>query len=266
MATSVGFQGERGAFSEEAAYALFADDLSVACGYDDFDALVAGVEKGEVHYGLLPCENTIYGSIARAYDLLLEHAGVAIVDETVHRIEQCLIGTEKAKVAEVEQVLSHPVALEQCRRFLKQRGLRVVVVADTAGAVREVVAKNDARVAAIGPRFAVVQYGGSVLAESIQDETENVTRFFVISRNPGARRNLGRLCLAFVLPHRSGSLYEALGAVAGRGLNLRSLIARPRLGRPFEYVFYAELDCPAEIDAAALARTISPESRVLGRY
>jgi prephenate dehydratase len=277
----VGFQGESGAFSEEAALALFGAGIETR-GYADFDALVAAVDAGEVDRGLLPCENSIYGSIARAYDLLYAHERVTIVDETRLNVEQCLIGVPGAGAEGIERVLSHPVALEQCRAFLAQRpGVRAEAAEDTAGAVRTIVAHGDVRVAAIGPALAAERYGGTVLARAIQDEDENVTRFFAIAaagapaatalaeatNGTGAPPSgHGRACLAFALPHAAGSLHLALGKIADAGLNLRSLVARPRPKRPFEYVFYVELDCPPAFDAPALARQISDQSRVLGRY
>jgi 3-deoxy-7-phosphoheptulonate synthase len=261
-----GFQGESGAFSEEAARAYFGEEMETR-GYADFDALVEAVDAGEASYGLLPCENVIYGSIARAYDLLYAHDGVTIVDETRLNVEQCLIGMPGAKAAGIERVLSHPVALEQCRRFLSGRPqMRAEAVDDTAGAVRAVIAAADPRVAAIGPAQAAGRYGGEVLARAIADVAENVTRFFVIARRGTAGAGRGRACVAFALAHETGSLHRALGRIAEAGLNLRSLVARPYPGRPFEYVFYAELDCPPACDLHALVRRVAGESRVLGRY
>jgi prephenate dehydratase len=263
----VGFQGESGAFSEEAALALFGVEIE-ARGYVDFDALVDAVDAREASYGLLPCENSIHGQIARAYDLLYAHPNVRVVDDTVHRIVQNLIGVPGAKLEAIRRIESHPVALEQCRVFLAElSGVEIVAVADTAGAVRDVVGRGDPQVAAIGPAASAKRYGGVLLAPAVQDEAENYTRFFVISAEHDApRRHLGRAALALVLPHRPGSLHAALGVFAEQGLNLRALLARPLPGRPFEYIFYAELDCPdpALIDLTAAA--IGGETRLLGWY
>ncbi len=261
----VGFQGEPGAFSEEAAARLFGAIESR--GYPTFDALVEAVDTGEIPVGLLPCENSIHGPVTRAYDLLYMHPRVAIVDETVHRIVQTLIGIEGASLDGVRRVESHPVALEQCRRFLASLpGVEVVAVADTAGAVKDIVRQGDRAHAAIGPAASAQRYGGRVLADAIQDEAENFTRFFVIACEGVARRRLGRAVLAFVLPHQPGSLHSALGVFAERGLNLRALVARPLPGRPFEYIFYAELECEAEEAAKAAAAAVSGEVRLLGWY
>jgi prephenate dehydratase len=261
----VGFQGEPGAFSEEAATGLFgAVDTR---GYLNFDALLEAVDSGEIPFGLLPCENSIHGPVTRAYDLLYAHPQVRIVDETVYRIVQTLVGVPGAALAAIRRVESHPVALEQCRKFLSALpGLEVVPVADTAGAVRDVVRRNDPACAAIGPAASAQRYGGAILAGAIQDEPENYTRFFAIARDGTPRRSLGRAAFAFVLPHRPGSLHAALGVLAHGGLNLRALVARPLPGRPFEYIFYAELDSPNVGQAQAVMEAIGGESRLLGWY
>jgi prephenate dehydratase len=261
----VGFQGEPGAFSEEAATGLFGPVETR--GYLNFDALVEAVDRAEVPFGLLPCENSIHGPVTRPYDLLYAHPRVRIVDETVHRIVQTLIGPPGAALEAIRRVESHPVALEQCRKFLAAMPeVEVVPVADTAGAVRDVVRRGDPSVAAIGPPASAQRYGGVILAQAIADEPENYTRFFGIAREGTPRRSLGRAVLAFVLPHRSGSLHAALGALAERELNLRALVARPLPGRPFEYIFYAELDCPNAVQAQAVMEAVGGESRLLGWY
>lgn len=228
---------------------------------------MAAVDARDVEFGLLPCENTIYGPIARAYDLLLQYDGVAIVDETSHAIVQNLIGAPGATLEVVERILSHPVALEQCGAFLKARPhIKIEPVADTAGAVRGIVEGGDRRAAAIGSRLAAEIYGGVVLAPGVQDDRENVTRFLVIARDGKPRRHLGRMCVAFSLPHEPGSLYRALGAFAQRGLNLRSLVARPKERAAFEYRFVVELDWPPALEPEAFQLPGSLDVRVLGKY
>ena len=263
--TNVGFQGEPGAFSEEAASALFSPPQ--LRGYRTFDALVEGVANREVEYGLLPCENTIAGSIARAYDLLFVHPEISIVDETTHRVEQTLIGTNGATLTSLETVASHPVALDQCRRFFREHPhIAPAVVDDTAGAVRTIVERGDPRHGAIGPALAAERYGASILARGVADDSENFTRFFVIARDRPPRRHHGRATLSFVLPHKSGSLHGALGAIAERGMNLRSLVARPLPKRPFEYVFHVDLEAATEAEIHDLAACFGSDARVLGWY
>lgn len=260
-----GYQGEPGAFSEAAALELLGDVATR--GYRDFDALVEAVEAREVDCALLPCENSIHGSIARSYDLLFAHPKIRIVDETTHRVVQALIGAPGAALDDVRSVASHPVALEQCRRFLARLpGVRVDVSDDTAAAVRRCVESGDRSAAAIGSALAARRYGGVVLRDSVADEEENYTRFFLIALEGAPRRRAGRACIAFALAHRPGSLYEALGVIAAREVNVRSLLARPKPKTPFEYVFYLELDALEADDAERLARDVAPGARVLGAY
>ena len=261
----VGFQGEHGAFSEEAVTGLFGPVETR--GYLNFDALVEAVDSAEIPFGLLPCENSIHGPVMRAYDLLYAHPHVRIVDETMHRIVQNLIGLPGTRLEAIRRIESHPVALEQCRKFLGSlRHIEIVAVADTAGAVRDVLHRKDPACAAIGPAASAQRYGGAILADAVQDEAENYTRFFGIARDGTPRRSVGRAVLAFVLPHRPGSLHAALGVLADRDLNLRALVARPLPGRPFEYIFYAELDCPNPAQAQAVMEAVGGESRLLGWY
>lgn len=261
----VGFQGEAGAFSEAAAVALFGAVKTV--GFADFDALVEAVDAGAVDAALIPCENTIYGSIARTYDLLSQYDGLRIVDETTHRITQALMGTPDAQLDRIERITSHPVALEQCRAFLATRShVAVEAVPDTAGAVRAMMERGDPATAAIGPAPAAERYGAKVLVPNVQDDVENVTRFFAISRDHAPRRDLGRACIALDLPHQAGSLHAALGVAAERGLNLRSLIARPARGRPFHYRFYLELDRPEGATIEALREAFGSRMQLLGSY
>jgi len=274
---TVGFQGEGGAFSEAAALELFG--ALETRGFATFDELVAAVDAEAVDAGLIPCENTIYGSIARTYDLLAQYREVRIVGETTYAIVQALIGCPGAEVDGLESVASHPVALEQCRAFLAAHpNLRVRTVADTAGAVRAMMEAGDPRAAAIGPAPAAARYGARVLNANVQDDVENVTRFFAIARDGGGPSSLdsGRFapdarddkkaCVALDLAHEVGSLQAALGALAARGLNLRSLVARPARGRAFHYRFYVEFDGADGATLAALERHFGGRMQLLGRY
>jgi prephenate dehydratase len=263
---TVGFQGEPGAFSEEAANNLVPG--AQPRGYRTFWMLIAAVDGGEVDAALLPIENSISGQISANYDLLWMHPMLTIVDETVHRVVQSLLGVMGATIEGIREVRSHPVALEQCGRlFAAHPGWERTVVDDTAGAVREIVAQNDPGVAAIGSRSAANRYGASILAEAVQDNPENFTRFFLVRRNDGESRAGARACVALALADRPGSLRDALSAFADQDLNLRSLVSRPAPDAgPFKYRFYCEID---RAEPAALTRALAEidgESRILGAY
>ena len=262
----VGFQGEPGAFSEEAANELIVG--AETRGYRTFAMLIDAVQDGEIDAALLPIENSISGQIASNYDLLWSHPGLSITGETVHRVVQSLIGIKGARIDEIAEVRSHPVALEQCGRlFAAHPNWKRTVVDDTAGAVREIVAGGDRRVAAIGSGTAARRYDAAILAESVQDNPENFTRFFLIRRESSAQPKLGRACVAIALADRPGSLRDALSAFADENLNLRSLVSRPAPDEgPFKYRFYCEIE-RADPDAMARALAkIDGHKRVLGAY
>jgi prephenate dehydratase len=267
VTVSVGFQGEPGAFSEEAALALLGDARPE--GFLNFDALVEAVDAGRVALGLLPVENSIYGQIPRSYDLLWMHPALRIIDETLHHVVQALVGTPGATLETVREVRSHPVALEQCRRLLEAHpGWEPVVVEDTAGAVREIMELRDPGIAAIGPASSAKRYGAIVLRDAVQDDDDNFTRFFLIARDGAARRDLGRACVAIGLlrSEKPGTLRDALSAFADESINLRSILSRPSRSGPFTYRFYCELE---GVDRAKLDRAlarIDGEAKILGIY
>jgi prephenate dehydratase len=260
----VGYQGEPGAFSDAAARALIPG--ANTRGYASFDELVAAADRSEIPYALLPVENSIFGPIARSYDLLWAHPALVVTDETVHRVVMNLIGAKEATEEGIVEIRSHPVALEQIRRYADARpSWKRTVVEDTAGAVAQIVAANDPRVAAVGPALAAELYGGKILRAGIQDDAENFTRFFLLQRNGTARRNLRRACIAFELNNRAGALRDALSVFADRGIDLRSLVSRPDRRNPFNYRFYCEIaDVDATLHEALTA--ISGSTRVFGVY
>jgi prephenate dehydratase len=182
MNEAVGFQGEHGAFSEEAIRALLGSVPTR--GYHDFESVVAALVSGDVGQVLLPFENTICGRIDRVYNLLAHYVNLRIVTETVHPIEQCLIGLPGASITQLTRVASHPAALAQCRRFFSQHPhLQASEAHDTAGMVRRIVEIGDPHFAAIGPALAAERYGAEVLERGIQDRRDNFTRFLLIVRS-----------------------------------------------------------------------------------
>jgi prephenate dehydratase len=262
---TVGYQGQAGAFSDEAARRLVAD--AETAGYTTFDELVAAVDREDVTYGLLPVENSIYGAIARSYDLLWEYPAIRIVDEIVFPIVQNLIGLPGAQLTAIREVRSHPVALEQVRRLTDSHPeWRRVVVDDTAAAVADVVAGGDPTVAAIASSLAATRYGAEVLLPAVQDDEDNFTRFFLLQRLGFARRRLGRACVALELANEPGSLRDALSAFADRAINLRSLVSRPSRSRAFAYRFYCEIDTVDDERLRGALASIPGQNAIFGTY
>jgi len=261
----VAYQGEPGAFSEDAARQLVPG--AETRGFGTFDETFSSAQFGATDAALLPVENSISGAVPRVYDLLWGDPAMRIVDEIVYRVVQNLIGTSDATLDCILEVRSHPVALEQCRIFLAQHPqITSTVVPDTAGAVREIIDLGDSSVAAIASELAAERYGARLVLPAIQDVADNFTRFFLIRRYGKAAQAPKRACIALVLAHRPGALRDALSAIADQGLNLRTIASRPAFDAPFTYRFYLEIEDveTAKLDAA-LAR-IDGTTRILGSY
>jgi prephenate dehydratase len=271
---TVAYQGHAGAFSDVAARRLVPGARTR--GYGSFDATAAALDAGEADFAVLPVENAIAGPVPRNYELLWEHPSLRIRAETTLEIEMCLIGTNGASEATIREIRSHPVALEQVRRYGAAHGWKQSTATDTAGAVRDVVALADPAVAAIGPALAAEIHGGTILARGIQDEAENYTRFFLIARGPAAvdaaasgpdAAVIGdRACVGITVEDHPGSLRDALSAFADRDIDLRFLIARPDRRVPFSYRFFVELVNVNDARLEAALAAIGGEQRILGRY
>jgi prephenate dehydratase len=264
----VAYQGEPGAYSDEAVAALFpeAEPVGFATFRLTFDALVVGA----VDAAVLPVENSTAGVVQEVSDLLWDLPSLRIVREHVQPVRHCLLGWP----GPVERALSHPQALAQCDAYLHSRQIRSVSFHDTAGAARAVAERREPGTAAIASKSAAQRYGLYVLAEGIQDDSENRTRFVVVERGQAARPQgapEGSKCsLAFVTAHRPGSLAQALDCFARRQMNLTRLDSRPMKGRPFEYRFYLDFGMNGDASAAEAAlhdlEDVSAEVRLFGTY
>src|SRR5487761_155014 len=269
----VAFQGERGAFSEEAAVSLLGETIE-AVPRPSFDALFSAIQEGAADYALAPIENTLAGSVHQSYDLLLE-SRLHIVGEVIHPIAHYLSGPPNATLDRLASVQSHPVALAQCEHLFRAHPqLQRVASLDTAGSVREVVAANDPSQAAVGGKRAAEIYGGKILLEHIEDHRENYTRFLLLSpqseppQHINARAN--KLSLVIQLPHQPGALHRALAIFARREINLLKIESRPILGRPWQYCLYLDLQAALHNPDTAAAleelRLCAAEVRLLGSY
>ncbi len=266
----VAFQGEPGAFSEEAALALLGDTVDLV-PRPTFDALFAAVDEHAADALLAPIENTLAGSVAACYDLLLD-TRLAIVGEVVIRVAHHLIGVPGAKMGDVTTVESHPVALAQCEAFFRSRpAITRLASNDTTGSVRAVVAARDRRRAAIAGERAARVYGGEILARHLEDSPHNYTRFILLTRPPAAwPPDASKTSLVIGVPHEPGGLARVLSPLADRGLNLLKIEGRPVKGRPWEYHFFLDVDAaPDEPRLRAALDDIgrgAQELRVLGAY
>ncbi len=235
------YQGEPGAYSEDAVVALFGEDAATLPCLEFRDAFEA-VDTGVATHAVLPVENSIEGTVAPVNDLLLEH-DLTVTGESLVPVNHCLIGNSRSTLSRVRTVYSHPQALGQCRRFLSHHAeWRQVPAYDTAGSVKMVRERGRNDEAAVASRRSASIYGMKVLAEDIQTDHENTTRFFVLEKHPREVRGANKTSIAFVAKNVPGALHRCLGEFAARGINLTKLESRPRRARPWNYVFYADLE------------------------
>jgi prephenate dehydratase len=265
----IAFQGERGAFSEEAAVKLLGEDIELV-PRPTFEALYSSLQEGLADYVLAPIENSLAGSVHRSYDLLVS-SGLHIQAEVVIPIVHNLIGIPGATFERITQVSSHPVALAQCERFFASHpAIKRVATDDTAGSVREVISAGDPTRAGIASRRAAKVYGGVILREHLEDHPENYTRFLLLTTSADVAENADKLSLVLNLAHKPGSLCSALGVFARRNLNLMKIESRPIPGSPWSYCFYLDLQASLKDrdtrEAIDELKQFTDSVRVLGCY
>lgn len=276
----IAIQGESGSFSHEAALALLPDAVNAVPAQAIIVPCVtaAGVmqtlEEGRADAAVIPVENSLAGSVVDFYDLFFEH-DIVIERELALRIRHNLIGLPGASIVQLRRVFSHPVALAQCKRFFAAHpNLEPVDFYDTAGSVQHVVRTKDPSSAAIASKEAAKQYSAGILAEGIEDHEKNFTRFWLIQLvrserlfAPGAAAD--KLSLVFLLDNRPGALLEVLAIFAEHRLNMTKIESRPMTGRPWEYMFYADIAIPSSAIADIALdqlRRVCPVVKELGRY
>lgn len=271
-AVRVAFQGEPGAFSQEAATAFFGDESVETLPCATFREVFAAVSDSRCERGVVPIENSFTGSVLRNYDLLLDHE-LFVVGEHFLPVRHCLIVRPGTRLEDVERVLSHPQALAQCRESLDRLlpGRERVPTADTAGSVALLEDEGRGGAAALAGRRAAEVYGMEILAEDLQDASHNRTRFVVLAREPAVSTGeRPKTSVVFAVPNRPGALHGALEPFARRKVDLTKLESRPAGGSPWEYVFYLDLAGAADRGRCAEALRELEEMatlfRVLGSY
>ncbi len=236
----VAFQGENGAYSQEAAYQFFGAEVdTLPCR--TFEGIFLVVEEGRADYGILPVENSAAGSINKAYDLLLER-DLKIWGEVFLRVRHSLLANPGTRLEDVRRVRSHPQALAQCERFLARHRMEPVPAYDTAGSAKDLAAAPEPGVAVIANSLAARLYGLEVLATEIEDLAFNYTRFFLLGHEDPPRAGRNKTSVVFATRHVPGALYACLGEFAQRDLNLTKLESRPRRNKPWHYIFYLDFE------------------------
>lgn len=263
----VAFQGEKGSFSEDAVLQFFgeADPIPLP----NFAAVFDSVTCGDTDAAVVPVENSQAGSINDTYDLLLKH-DLKIIGEVYLRVKHCLLALPGESLESIRTIYSHPQALAQCQEFLSNLRVELIPTYDTAGSAIMIKQQNLKQSAAIASRRVADIYEMALLAEGIETNPRNYTRFFVISRIPAPRTELSKTSLVFRTKNTPGALYHGLGAFATRGINLTKLESRPTKDTPWEYIFYVDLE--GHIDEEACREAIGELNtrcaflKILGSY
>ncbi|CAA0837181.1 Arogenate dehydratase/prephenate dehydratase 1-chloroplastic [Striga hermonthica] len=279
----VAYQGVSGAYSEEAALKAYPKCETVPC--DLFEAAFQAVELWLADKAVLPIENSVGGSIHRNYDLLLRHR-LHIVGEVQLVVNHCLLGLPGVRKDELKRVLSHPQALDQCERTLNELGVTIVTADDTARAAQIVASEGVRETGAVASSRAAEIYGLDVLADRIQDDTDNITRFLILAREPiiPATDKPYKTSIVFSLEEGPGILFKALAVFALRNISLSKIESRPQKLRPlrvvddsnrasptyFDYLFYIDFEASMAEPRAQFAlghlQEFARFIRVLGCY
>ncbi len=267
--TAVYYFGVSGSHTQQAMENFFGKEVKgISCV--SFQGVMEAVEKGVADYGVLPIENSSTGGITANYDLLLNYKN-SIVGEYVMRIDQCLLALPGTKLEEIKEVYSHPQGLAQCSEFMKKNsGIHGIECDSTAAAAKKVSEDKDKTQAAIGSRRAAEEYGLEILADGIQKEKNNCTRFIIIGRDEIYEEDSDKMALVIELPHKSGSLYRILSHFLYNDLNMTLIESRPIPGRNWEYRFFVDiegnLDMPGVQNALRGIKEEAKHLRVLGNF
>jgi chorismate mutase/prephenate dehydratase len=264
----VAFQGEVGAYSEEAAFQFFGSSIQIR-PRETLEKVFKAVEEEGVQFGVVPVENSLEGSISRAYDLMLD-SSLMVCGEMEFRVIHCLIASPGAGLDTIKRVYSHPQALGQCRNFLKHLNAELIPTYDTAGSVKMIKEKGLSDSAAIASARAAEIYGMKVIAQGIEDNPNNFTRFFILSKEDSSPSGNDKTSIVFSAKDKPGALYDVLGEFARRKVNLTKLESRPTKQKPWQYNFYLDFDGHREDRQAQEAlqglEKISIFVKVLGSY
>ena len=237
--TVVAFQGEHGAYSEEAIRQQFGAEIETL-PIRTFEDIFASLDSDRSTVGVVPVENSLAGSINKAYDLLLDH-DFRVQGEILLRVQHNLL-TLPGNGEHIEQVRSHPQALAQCEGFLNRHGYTAIPWYDTAGSAKELAEHPEPNVGVIASALAAEIYDLEIVQQGIEDLHFNFTRFFVIGKGDAQQSSNSKTSLVFATPHSPGALYACLGEFAERNINLVKLESRPRRNRPWQYVFYLDFE------------------------
>lgn len=240
-AFKVGFQGESGSYSEASARIQYPNPNYSFIPFRSFRELFDGVENSTVDLAVVPIENSTEGSVNETYDLLVEKP-LYVIGEIYQKIHHCLIINKNSSPDEISVVYSHPQALAQCRKYIQKKHLESIPMYDTAGSVKFIKETHNAIAAAIASKHAAQIYDMKVVEEDIEDNSNNFTRFLIISKRYDKKADDNKISVIFSIPHNPGSLYSILQEFALRNINLTRIESRPTKNIPWEYYFFVDLE------------------------
>lgn len=266
---TIAYQGEPGAFSEQAARRFFGAQARLLPMETFKDVFEFATRHGQ-GFGIVPLENSVYGSVHQNYDLLLRHK-LSIVGEVKLRIQLHLMALPGVTLRQIEAVYSHPQALGQCEEFLRTlKKVSVVAYYDTAGSAKMIRQEKRRNAAALASGRAAATYGLRILRKNVESNHNNYTRFIVLSRKPNLPARHGKMSIVFAVKNIPGALFKALAVFALREINLLKIESRPLVGKPWEYFFYLDIEgTPNEervVQALAHLGELATFVRVLGAY
>ena len=262
------YQGEPGAYADEAAALFFGEDTP-RDKVRTWEEIFVSLKEGRADYGVVPIENSSTGSINQVYDLLARY-GAHIVGEQTVKVDHCLMAPKGATLDSITDVYSHEQGLSQCEDYLKAHSWERHAMLNTAAAAKFVAESADTAKAAIGSKRAAALYGLDILAESINFNDSNYTRFVVVSPVMERREGADKISALFTLPHKSGTLHRIMSVFAVAGLNMMKLESRPVVGRNWEYLFFVDFSGNLLEDGIdGIIRELTQTAsgfRVLGNY
>ncbi len=266
--TIVAFQGEPGAYSEQAIRQHYGTEAT-ALPCRSFGEIFSAVQDGRSTLGMLPVENSLAGTVIPAYDLLIDH-DLRVQAEAIVRVEHCLMASPGTKLDEIKRVKSHHQALAQCEQTLHRMNIEPINYYDTAGAARDLAANPEPETAVIASALAAHTYNLEILARNVEDLDFNYTRFFVLGRSEPERRDPSKTSIIFTTRHVPGALYAVMRELAERDINLTKIESRPRRNRPWHYRFFVDFegheDDPSVQEALLGILKRSSFLKVLGSY
>ena len=234
----VSFQGERGAYSEEAARSFFDKEIETIPKVS-FAEVLDSVFNDQAQFAVLPVENSLEGSVGESYDLLYSTT-LNATGEIYHRIEHCLIGT--GSIDKIDTVYSHPQALGQCRKFISKHNMKTIPTYDTAGSVKMVKDLNKENYAGIASRDAARIYQMPIILDNIANNLNNYTRFLVLSKQTSSQTSNDKTSIIFSIKHEPSSLFKIIENFHKNNVNLTKIESRPTKSNTWEYNFYVDFD------------------------